>query len=119
MSTFRLAALGILAVLAAVYGYYLLQQTQPVPPPAHKPVSVIAMVMPDGAISINGQRFSDPVTLKAKMGEYRKAGSEPEVHLLAPQNTKFETVGRSAMLLQKAGVAKVGFITEPRRVNDK
>jgi len=118
MTTFRYVALAVLAVLAAGYAYYWMTLSRPATPATPKPVAVVAWVLPDGAIRIDGQRISDPETLKAKLAEFRKAGTEPEVHLRAPQNMKFETIGKAVTLLQKSGVASVGFITEPRNVTE-
>jgi len=40
---------------------------------------------------------------------------QPEFHLRADKNVRYEFVGRTIVLAQRAGVAKVGFITEPDR----
>jgi biopolymer transport protein ExbD len=38
---------------------------------------------------------------------------QPEIHLRADRDTKFEAVGRVINLIQRGGVVKVGFLTEP------
>jgi biopolymer transport protein ExbD len=38
----------------------------------------------------------------------------PEVHIRADQDVRFEAVGRVVYDAQRAGVPKVGFLTEPR-----
>jgi biopolymer transport protein ExbD len=38
---------------------------------------------------------------------------QPEVHIRADQQTKYEHVGRVILDAQRAGMLKVGFITEP------
>ena len=40
---------------------------------------------------------------------------QPEVHVRADKNVRYEYVGRVVVLTQRAGIAKVGFITEPDR----
>lgn len=40
---------------------------------------------------------------------------QPEFHLRADMNVRYEHVGRVIVLAQRAGVAKIGFITEPDR----
>ena len=40
---------------------------------------------------------------------------QPEIHIRADRSAKFEYVGRVIYLVQRGGVAKVGFITEPDR----
>ena len=39
--------------------------------------------------------------------------SFPEVHIRGDKNVRFEAVGRVILACQKAGIQKVGFITEP------
>lgn len=38
---------------------------------------------------------------------------QPEVHVRADQTTRYEYVGRVILTAQRAGIQKVGFITEP------
>ena len=38
----------------------------------------------------------------------------PEVHIRGDRNVRFQAIGRVVLAAQKAGVPKVGFITEPR-----
>ena len=40
---------------------------------------------------------------------------QPEVHLRADRNVRYEYVGRIILMLQKGGIQKVGFISEPDR----
>ncbi|HZF26595.1 MAG TPA: biopolymer transporter ExbD [Steroidobacteraceae bacterium] len=40
---------------------------------------------------------------------------QPEVHVRADKNVRYEYVGRVVVLTQRAGILKVGFITEPDR----
>lgn len=38
---------------------------------------------------------------------------QPELHVRADQQTRYEYVGRVILDAQRAGIQKVGFITEP------
>jgi biopolymer transport protein ExbD len=38
---------------------------------------------------------------------------QPEVHIRADQQTRYEAVGRTILTAQRAAIAKVSFITEP------
>ena len=38
---------------------------------------------------------------------------QPEVHIRGDQDARYESVGRLVVACQRAGIAKVGFITEP------
>ncbi len=49
------------------------------------------------------------------MAAQRDGKPQPEFHLRADKNVRYEFVGRTIVLAQRAGVAKLGFITEPDR----
>jgi biopolymer transport protein ExbD len=38
---------------------------------------------------------------------------QPEVHIIADSNVRYESVGRAIVAVQRGGIAKVAFITEP------
>ena len=38
---------------------------------------------------------------------------QPEIHIRADQNTRYESVGRVVATCQRAAIVKIGFITEP------
>jgi biopolymer transport protein ExbD len=38
---------------------------------------------------------------------------QPEVHIIADRNVRYESVGRAIVAVQRGGIAKVAFITEP------
>ena len=40
---------------------------------------------------------------------------QPEIHVRGDRNARYEYVGRVVLLLQKGGIQKVGFISEPDR----
>jgi biopolymer transport protein ExbD len=40
---------------------------------------------------------------------------QPEIHVRGDRNARFENVGRVILQLQKGGIQKVGFISEPNR----
>jgi len=41
----------------------------------------------------------------------------PEVHIRGDRNVRFEAVGRVILACQQAGIQKVGFITEPHKLD--
>jgi biopolymer transport protein ExbD len=41
----------------------------------------------------------------------------PEVHIRGDLGVRFEAIGRVILACQQAGIQKVGFITEPRRID--
>jgi biopolymer transport protein ExbD len=38
---------------------------------------------------------------------------QPEVHIRADRDTRYEAVGRVMYAIQRGGIVKVGFLTEP------
>jgi biopolymer transport protein ExbD len=40
---------------------------------------------------------------------------QPEIHVRGDRNVRYEYVGRVILALQKGGIQKVGFISEPNR----
>jgi len=45
--------------------------------------------------------------------EKAKIKPQPEVHIRGDQGARYESIGRVVFACQRAGIAKVGFITEP------
>ena len=76
----------------------------------------------DGNVYWNNQPvdFSD---LRPRSGEAllraqaSGIGSLPEVHIRGDKNVRFEAIGRVILACQKAGIQKVGFITEPHSLD--
>ena len=75
------------------------------------PQWVRAEVGDDGSVVIEGVRYKDvsPLKVELKKLEQRHA----DIHVWARPGMKFGPVGKAIMLLQKAGYAKIGFITGP------
>ena len=51
--------------------------------------------------------------LVAMLTEKAKMKPQPEVHIRGDQGARYESIGRVVFACQRAGIAKVGFITEP------
>jgi len=69
------------------------------------------------AIDATGQVFVDGEAVPADvLGErlLAVAGGEPELHLRADRNTRYERVTEVLAMAQKAGLTKIAFVTEPR-----
>jgi biopolymer transport protein ExbD len=73
------------------------------------------------AVSANGDVFWNQalVPTQERLLDVIKATArqqpQPEIHIRADRATKFESVGRVIYLVQRGGIAKVAFITEPDR----
>lgn len=80
-----------------------------------KPENITIAVDTAGNVYWNNGQVRDREALL----EFIKAAAvqvpQPEIHIRADRNTRFEAVGRVIYTIQRGGVVKVGFITEPDR----
>ena len=72
------------------------------------------------AIDAQGQRFwnGEPVTRAQAQARFAAEGSkttQPEVHLRADQNVAYRAVAETLGDAAKAGLSKVGFVSEPEK----
>ena len=86
-----------------------------------KPENIVIAVDKDENIFYNNQPVTDNNELISRMEQAllraHNAGRPlPEVHIRADKDTRFEAVGRVVYDCQRAGIQKVGFLTEPRNV---
>ena len=78
-----------------------------------KPENINLAINKDGEIFWNESLIADNNTLLAKLKTIAVQVPQPEVHIRGDQNARYEYVGRVILTAQRAGIAKVGFITEP------
>ena len=78
-----------------------------------KPENINISVDREGAIYWNDSKVPDIAALYEKMKEVAVKDPQPEVHIRGDQNTRYESIGRVVFICQRAGIVKVGFITEP------
>jgi biopolymer transport protein ExbD len=78
-----------------------------------KPENINISVNRDGQIFWNQSLMSDTNALLERLKSAAVQKPQPEVHVRADQTTRYEYVGRVILTAQRAGIQKVGFITEP------
>jgi biopolymer transport protein ExbD len=78
-----------------------------------KPQNVNLSVNKDGQIFWNQSLIPDTNALLERLKGAAVLQPQPEVHVRADQQTRYEYVGRVILTAQRAGIQKVGFITEP------
>ena len=77
--------------------------------------NVIITVSKDGDIYWGGIRTpvaSDDALMELMSKEAVKV-PQPEVHIRGDQNARYESIGKTILTVQRAGIAKVGFVLEP------
>jgi biopolymer transport protein ExbD len=78
-----------------------------------KPENVNISINRDGQIFWNLTLIPDTNTLLERLKSAAVQKPQPEVHVRADEATRYEFVGRVILTAQRAGIQKVGFITEP------
>jgi biopolymer transport protein ExbD len=74
--------------------------------------SIEISVQRDGALFWNGQPLGE-AELASRLGALARQQPQPEVQLRGDEKTRYEAVSRVVRACQKAGIAKVNFVTEP------
>jgi biopolymer transport protein ExbD len=82
-------------------------------PTQTKPENITVAVDKEGNIYWNDRRMPNKDELLSHIKEAAVRVPQPEVHIRADRDTKFEAVGRVLYAIQRGGVVKVGFLTEP------
>ncbi|EON13758.1 MULTISPECIES: biopolymer transporter ExbD [Pandoraea] len=77
-----------------------------------KPAKVDLSIQADGTVFWDKQAIDD-ATLKARLAQAAAAQPQPELHLFADKNVRYESVAKLLSEAQTAGVTKLGFVTEP------
>ena len=82
-------------------------------PTQTKPENILLAVSKDGDIYWNTRKMPDAEAVLAELKKFSTKEPQPEVHIRGDQDARYESVGRLVVACQRAGIAKVGFITEP------
>ena len=82
-------------------------------PTQTKPDNINLSVAKDGAMFWNEQPVADIATLFDKMKAVAIRQPQPEVHIRGDQDARYAFIGKIIVTCQRAGISKVGFITEP------
>ena len=82
-------------------------------PTQTKPDNIVIAVNRDGEIFWGLERLPDIETLVKRLKTVSVKEPQPEVHIRGDSEVRYESVGRVVVACQRAGILKVGFITEP------
>jgi biopolymer transport protein ExbD len=81
-------------------------------PTQTKPENIVIAIDRDGNAFWNNQPVED-AQLFARLKEIAVKKPQPEVHIRGDREGRYEFVGRVVYNCQRAGILKIGFITEP------
>jgi biopolymer transport protein ExbD len=84
-------------------------------PTETKPENVTIAVDAEGNIYWNDNRIADRTQLLEMVKAEAIKDPQPEVHIRGDVNARYEQIGRVLNSVQRGGIVKVGFITEPDR----
>jgi biopolymer transport protein ExbD len=82
-------------------------------PTQTKPENITIAVDKNGNIYWNDKGVPSRDALLAYIREAAVRKPQPEVHIRADKETRYESIGRVMYAIQRGGIQKVGFLTEP------
>ena len=78
-----------------------------------KPENIVISVDQKGGIYWNDLRIANTNALIERLKKISVLQPQPEVQIRGDGGAQYDSVGRIIYVCQRAGIAKVGFITEP------
>jgi biopolymer transport protein ExbD len=82
-------------------------------PTQSKPDNIILAIDKDGDYFWNEKPLADTNALFEKLKTIATKVPQPEVHIRADENVRYEFVGKAVIALQRASIFNVQFITQP------
>jgi biopolymer transport protein ExbD len=84
-------------------------------PTQTKPENITIAVDKDGNAYWNDKRVTDRNELLGLIEAAAVKKPQPEVHIRGDKDARYEAIGRVMYAIQRGGIVKVGFLTEPDR----
>jgi biopolymer transport protein ExbD len=78
-----------------------------------KPENITISINKDGDMFWGMEYVRDTNALFNKLKVVAVQNPQPEIHVRADENARYEFVGRVVATCQRASILKIGFITEP------
>ena len=82
-------------------------------PTVTKPENVLLSVSREGDVYWNTIAIKDSDDLLLRLKSVSVLDPQPEVHIRGDMEARYEAVGQVVFACQRAGIVKIGFITEP------
>jgi len=82
-------------------------------PTQTKPENILLSVDKEGSLYWNEGQLKDIDTLVEKLKKVSVLVPQPEVHVRGDAKTRYAAIGRVVVACQRAGIVRIGFITEP------
>jgi biopolymer transport protein ExbD len=84
-------------------------------PTQTKPENITISVTADGDVFWGLQKIDDMKTLVSRVEAEAVKVPQPEIHIRGDAGTEYKNVGKVIAAINRGGIVKVGFITEPDR----
>ncbi len=78
-----------------------------------KPENIVIAVNKDGDVFWGLEYVKDSKAVFEKFKKIATIVPQPEVHIRADENARYESVGKVVATAQRAAILKIGFISEP------
>jgi biopolymer transport protein ExbD len=82
-------------------------------PTQTKPENITILVDSAGQVYWNATPMTDKQVFFQRIVAEARRVPQPEFHIRGDKNARYEAIGRVIFNLQRGGIVKVGFITEP------
>jgi biopolymer transport protein ExbD len=82
-------------------------------PTQTKPENITIAVNKEGQVFWNDKSIPNMETLLDNIKTAAVQKPQPELHIRGDKDTRFEAIGRVMYMVQRGGIVKVGFLTEP------
>ena len=85
-------------------------------PTPDKPMTLQVSINADNALFIDSEAIT-PAALESRFREAVARDAEVELHLKADRASRYESVAETMSAARRAGVGKIGFVTQPGEMN--
>lgn len=82
-------------------------------PTQTKPENITIAIDKEGNIFWNDKRVASQQDLLNNVKAAAVKKPQPEIHIRGDKETRYEAIGRVMYMIQRGGIVKVGFLTEP------
>jgi biopolymer transport protein ExbD len=82
-------------------------------PTQTKPENITIAIDKDGNVYWNDKKIGSREDLLADVKAAAVKKPQPEIHIRGDKETRYEAIGKVMYAIQRGGIVKVGFLTEP------
>ena len=84
------------------------------PVTAEQPETIRVSIDAAGVVHWNDEALDGLAALDARLAQAASSKPQPELHLRAERSTRYERIADVISSAQRAGIERIGFVTDPR-----